>query len=247
MMDPISLKKIAAPLLIAAAALCCSYAKADIVLSGTRVIYNAKDKDETLRLDNKGNKPLLVQTWVDRGQEDADPGSLSVPFTITPPVFRMEPKRGQTLRIMYNGSPLPADRESVFWLNVLEVPPKLPDDKAGNTNLLQLAFKTRIKLFYRPEGLAGNAADAAKNIKWSISKESQGVIIQAQNNSPYFISFSDVQYVVSGKKYKVKTNMLSPMSKASFIVDGLASPQKGTLEYISINDFGGSSQTTTQL
>ncbi len=45
------------------------------------------------------------------------------PFTATPPVSRIDAKRGQTIKLMYTASSaLPKDRESVFWFNVLEVP-----------------------------------------------------------------------------------------------------------------------------
>ncbi len=57
---------------------------------------------------------------------------------------------------MYTASSvLPKDRESVFWFNVLEVPPKPDAATVANQSLLQLAFRTRIKLFYRPEALKG--------------------------------------------------------------------------------------------
>lgn len=55
-------------------------AQADIVLSGTRIIYNADQKDVTLRMENKGARPLLVQTWIDTGSENADPSTLKVPL-----------------------------------------------------------------------------------------------------------------------------------------------------------------------
>lgn len=214
---------------------------ADIVLSGTRVIYNEKDKDEMVRLENKGEKPLLVQTWIDKGQENVDPAKLFVPFTLTPPVFRIEPKRGQTLRIMYTqGAALPADRESVFWLNVLEIPPKLPEDKTKNQNLLQLAFKTRIKIFYRPANLAGNAIDAAKDLKWSIINENSHVYLKAKNSSPYFVSFSNASFTSTGKKYSVAIKMLPPMSEETFAVSGLNAGSTGKVDYVAINDFGGS-------
>lgn len=69
---------------------------------------------------------------------------------------------------MYTASSaLPKDRESVFWFNVLEVPPKPDAAKAANQSLLQLASCTRIKLFYRPEGLSGIPSDAPLALKWS--------------------------------------------------------------------------------
>ena len=36
---------------------------ADIVISGTRVIYKSDQKSVNVRLENKGNNPLLVQSW----------------------------------------------------------------------------------------------------------------------------------------------------------------------------------------
>lgn len=102
---------------------------ADIIISGTRIIYFADKKDVNVRLENKGNRPLLIQNWLDTGDDNADPSQIKVPFTSTPPVSRIEPKRGQTVKVMFTGTTqLSADRESVFWFNVLEVPPrKMPN------------------------------------------------------------------------------------------------------------------------
>lgn len=88
---------------------------ADIVISGTRVIYKSDQKSVNVRLENKGNNPLLVQSWLDTGDDNAEPGSITVPFTATPPVSRIDAKRGQTIKLMYTASTsLPKDRESVF-------------------------------------------------------------------------------------------------------------------------------------
>lgn len=46
---------------------------------------------------------------------------------------------------------LPQDRESLFYLNVIDIP---PDNPARSGNLLKLAMQNRIKLFYRPQGIA---------------------------------------------------------------------------------------------
>lgn len=87
---------------------------ADIVISGTRIVYPASSKDVIVNLDNRGNKPLLVQTWLDDGRDGVDPQELKLPFVITPPVSRIDPQKGQSLRITYMGSALPQDRESLF-------------------------------------------------------------------------------------------------------------------------------------
>ncbi|MCZ5740532.1 fimbria/pilus periplasmic chaperone, partial [Escherichia coli] len=46
---------------------------------------------------------------------------------------------------------LPADRESMFYFNVREIPPK-----SNKSNTLQIALQTRIKLFWRPKALEKN-------------------------------------------------------------------------------------------
>lgn len=65
---------------------------ADIVISGTRIIYDANKKDVSVRLENKGNRPLLVQNWLDTGNDNADPSQIKVPFASTPPRFAYRAK-----------------------------------------------------------------------------------------------------------------------------------------------------------
>ncbi|MGP4131767.1 fimbria/pilus periplasmic chaperone [Pantoea tagorei] len=112
---------------------------------GTRVVYPAAEKEITVRLDNRGDQPALVQAWIDDGDPNQPVDKINVPFVMLPPVFRMEANKGQTLRIVYTGSDLPVDKESIFWLNVLDIPPK--DKSRINKNQLQMAIRSRIKLF----------------------------------------------------------------------------------------------------
>lgn len=66
---------------------------ADIVISGTRIVYRGAQKDVNVRLENKGSRPLLVQTWLDTGNDNTEPGAIKVPFNATPPVSRIDPKK----------------------------------------------------------------------------------------------------------------------------------------------------------
>ncbi|END3797310.1 fimbrial chaperone [Escherichia albertii] len=209
---------------------------ADIIISGTRIIYNSDKKDVNVRLENKGNRPLLIQNWLDTGDDNADPSQIKVPFTATPPVSRVEPKRGQTVKVMFTGATdLPKDRESVYWFNVLEVPPK-PKDAKTDKNLLQLAFRTRIKLFYRPSGLQGEPAEAPAKITWKLNNAQ----LLANNPTPYYVSFNDITLESAGKNYKVDSSMVAPFSQASFSVTGQpGSVSSGKVNYKAINDFGG--------
>jgi chaperone protein EcpD len=179
---------------------------ASVVISGTRVIYPSDAKEVSVKLNNVGPSPVLIQSWIDTGDVTAKPAAIQVPFVLTPPMNRVEPSKGQTLRISYTGGALPMDRESVFWLNVLEVPAKKV--AKAEENLLQMAFRSRIKLFYRPVGLVGNANDAVKAVTWS----AKGNSLQAINPTPYHVSFASIK--VNGKT--VEGEMVAPHGTQTF-------------------------------
>ena len=67
----------------------------------------------------------------------------------------MNPHSGQMVRLSFVGQPLPRDRESLFYLNFLQVPAVRQTD--SDKNKLLLVVTNRLKVFYRPAGLAGDA------------------------------------------------------------------------------------------
>ncbi len=72
---------------------------AGIQLDATRVIYPEGKKETTLGLKNEASEPRLIQAWVDAGEgNEARP-----PFIIMPPIFRIDPGKGQSLRISFIG------------------------------------------------------------------------------------------------------------------------------------------------
>ncbi|CAI1599302.1 fimbria/pilus periplasmic chaperone [Serratia fonticola] len=210
---------------LAVVALFSTHSLASIVINGTRVIYPSDQKEVSVRLDNTGNSPVLIQSWLDTGDINAKPAAIKVPFILSPPINRVEGGKGQTLRISYSGGSLPMDKESVFWLNVLEVPAK--KQEKSDENYLQMAFRSRIKVFYRPAGLAGNANDAAQAVTWSI----KGSSLQAFNPTPYYVSF--VSLTVNGKK--IEGEMVAPRSALTLAIPA----NKGnTVSGEFVNDYG---------
>lgn len=210
---------------LAALALTSTVASASAVISGTRVIYPSDSKEVSVKITNNGSAPVLIQSWIDNGDQNARPAAIKVPFVLTPPMNRVDAGKGQTLRISYTGGNLPMDKESVYWLNVLEVPGK-NQAKAGD-NTLQMAFRSRIKLFYRPAGLQGNANDAPKSVTW----QAKGNSLEANNPTPYFVNF--VNLTVNGKK--VDGAMVPPRS--SMTVD-LPGKSGNKINGAFVNDYG---------
>ncbi|WP_242462663.1 fimbria/pilus periplasmic chaperone [Pseudomonas sp. OST1909] len=76
-----------------------------VVITGTGVVYPADKKEVTVKINNEGANPVLVQSWIDQGDSFSTPSSSSAPFVISPPVSQVDPGKGQSLRLMCTGAP----------------------------------------------------------------------------------------------------------------------------------------------
>lgn len=219
------------------------FANASVVIMGTRIIYPAQQKSINVQLNNNETASSLIQSWIDTGDAESTPDSVKVPFIINPPVFRMEPKSGQTLRIIYTQEKLPSDKESLFYLNVLDVPakPKFNEEikTETNKNYLQLAIRSRIKFFFRPDNLKYSPSDAYEKVIWSLEQNSSQTFIKADNPTPYFITYNNVSLTLKGKKYRVEfPSMVAPHTSIRFpLQQPLFSAEK--VSWTVINDYGG--------
>ena len=86
---------------------------------------------------------------------------------VTPPLFRLEGKQTNTLRIFPNAniSNAPNDRETVYFFNVMSIPPT--SDSDADKNKLQLAVRHKMRLIYRPKSVQELSANAeAKKLEW---------------------------------------------------------------------------------
>lgn len=220
-------------------------ATASVVIGSTRIIYEAGQAEVNVKLKNEGSQPALTQAWIDKGDAKAAPGSIQVPFIVTPPVTRIDQGKGQTLRLMHTGESMVQDKESVFWLNVLEIPPK---EKASQ-NLLQMAFRSRIKLFYRPAGLKGKAEDAPSQVSWRLVKSGNRNAIEATNPTPYHVTFIEVNVASNGKRAKFTDgDMLAPGEKKVLpLVGDVVQGANTEVTYRFLNDHGGAVKGTRTL
>jgi len=157
---------------------------AGLLTEGTRVIYPADSNGRTLRIANTNPWPVLVQPWVDQGE--GGPEAANAPFVALPAVFRLEPSATHHLNILYTGKPLPEDRESLFWLNLYEIPPSDADADADEARLT-LTINTQLKLLYRPKGLDA-PDDLAAQLQFRLDQQDGNWCVLAWNPTPWHAS-----------------------------------------------------------
>lgn len=216
-----------------------SIASASVILHGTRIVYPSGQKDVTIVAENNGKVPALVQAWLDKGDEINSLDTDETPFVLTPPIFKLDPSKTQSIRVIYNKAPLPKDRESLFWLNVLEVPPNVTD--AENQNALNVTFRNRIKVFFRPSELKGDLRKSAVEMQWSLVPIANMVNISIKNPTPFFITLTEVVATVGGKEYKASGQMVSPFNSLELPLSGLKSTSGLTkVKYTFIDEKGAS-------
>ncbi|ENR5390342.1 fimbrial biogenesis chaperone [Providencia rettgeri] len=204
---------------------------AGISLDRTRLIITGDENSASANLSNTSSSiPFLAQSWV----EDANGKKITSPLVVLPPLQRINGGQKGVARVSKTAEidKLPQDRESLFYFNVREVPPK-PD----KPNVLQLAMQSRIKLFYRPTAIIPESKSAVWQDQVIFYK--QGNNWRAENPTPYFvtiISLNNKPVAEGGKKLTDFPGvMIAPKSHLDIKVN--SSGESFTMMYV--NDYGG--------
>lgn len=202
-------------------------AQAAIALDRTRAVFNGTEKSISLNISNENkNLPYLAQAWLeDEHQQKLTAG----PLVVTPPVQRLEPGNKAMLRVMATpaAKQLPVDRESLFYFNLREVPPR-----SAKPNVLQIALQSKIKLFYRPAGIV-----AAPGAIWQdqLVLHVAGNGYRIENPTPYYITVIGLGATEQqSENGAFETVMIAPKSSSQVKSGTFATPH---LTYI--NDYGG--------
>lgn len=205
---------------------------AGVIMIGTRVIFPGGAPETTVQLNNPDPQPYVMQLQLTH--EDNSPDNQA-PFAIVPPVFRMEPNSGQTVRLIANGTEkLPTDRESVFYLNITQLPSQKSSEQ--NKNQLIIAVTSRVKIFYRPKELIGAQSDAYKLLTFSVD---HGKVV-VNNPSGYFITVRCAAFTKSNRSITLAQSvMLAPKSSATWSAsENISSLRGGQMKLILVNDYG---------
>ncbi|EAY0104273.1 fimbrial chaperone [Salmonella enterica] len=223
------MNKVLKKALIASVVLLMSHqSMAAFTLNGTRFIYEEGKKNISFEVSNGAKETYGGQVWVDNTTQNRD----DVYIVPTPPFFKVKPGQKQIVRLMNVNPALPADRESLFWLNVQEVPPK-PENTEGN--VLAIAMNTQVKLLYRPKAIIDGRREAEKKI--TISTVNNKTVLK--NPTPYYFAVTGIRHngtpVMFSKSELNALAQLAPYSEVSLGNKNL----HGKVAVGAINDWGG--------
>lgn len=204
-------------------------ASAGLMLGGTRVILGEKSREASISVRNTGTSPYVMQAWIDAGE-----GRNKTPLLVTPPLSRLDPAAENMLRILRVADDLPPDRESVFWLNVKEIP-----ERSSDENVLQIAVRSRIKLFYRPAKLVGQPWESRAQLRWAVAADAsgQGAALKVGNPTPYHVIFTALN--IDNGQQTINADMVPPFGEMSYPLSAVKTPRPVRVGFTTLNDYGG--------
>ncbi len=134
-------------------------------------------------------------------------------FLISPALFRIDPDGGQSVRIVYSGdiAQLPADKETIFYLNMVQTPPR--NSALAGQNQLKVILRDRLKLFYRPATIKGTPTELPQRLQFRFKAPDQLLVT---NTSPWFASVVKARVQLAGQWQELDLDMIAPGASRSW-------------------------------
>ncbi|CQD40003.1 fimbrial biogenesis chaperone [Yersinia mollaretii] len=216
---------------------------ASVIAERTRVIFSEGSTEESLQLVNSNKYPVAVQVWVDDGDLMATPEKAISPVLVLPPVFRLQPQAQRSLRLILSGaSKLPVDRESAFWLNVYEIPPK-STTKVEDESFVTLGLRMQYKVFYRPKSIPAPGETLGKALTFTLVRSGDSALIKVNNPTPYYASLASLTLGSA----EALPDMVAPFSTLDFPLNHSPTAGNPTLNFVLIDDLGNSKALSSNL
>ncbi|MDU9389384.1 molecular chaperone [Pseudomonas sp. zfem002] len=207
--------------------------QAALSLASTRVVFDSDKRSVSVLVNNPSDSTFAVQTWVNT---DADDTTSAVPLIASPPLFRIDPGKEQLVQISALPGDLPNDRESLFFFNVQEI----PQSRGEQRNVLNIALRTRIKLFYRPSQLGHDPMGRLGELRWSLERAEGKAYLVVDNPTPFHFSFSRLE-LRSGERLSQPAGapMALPLARQRFALESADIGNDALVTFTAINDYGG--------
>lgn len=213
--------------------LCCiAQSFAVVNVEGTRAVFNSGDKVVSMRLVNSGDEPAVVQLWTDDGDPLASPQESRTPVIALPPIFGIQPGEIRSVKLqLVSPEKILKDRESLYWLNIYQIPPRSKSDDAEQRVFLPLRF--RLKIFVRPENIPVLEEDAGKKIDFTVVNVKGTEKLVIKNPTPWHMNIGELN--IDGEA--LAGLVVSPYADSQVTLSE-QSKQARSIQYSIINDDG---------
>lgn len=198
-------------------------AQAALSLDKTRYIFNGNEKAINLLISNTEKETYGGQIWLENVREtDSRPS-----FIAAPSFFKVKGASQQSVRILQAFEHLPQHMESVYWLNLQELPP------AREGSGLTVAVRSRVKVFYRPVALLDERKGAEQRIRVQQRPEGKALV----NDTPYIFAITAL-LDAKGNKLTPKDPKASETLQLFMPGDSVDVTGLNVAQVASVNDFG---------
>ncbi|QXI35058.1 MULTISPECIES: fimbrial biogenesis chaperone [Pseudomonas] len=215
-------------------------AEAALTINATRIIHPSDARSSSVVVANPTKRLFAVQTWVNTQSDDT---LTAVPLVPTPVLFRLPPGKEQLVQINRLPNDLPQDRESLFFFNVQEI----PQQGTSGQNQLNIAMRTRIKLFYRPSQLKGLPQDSVEQLSWFLQQRDGNLYLVVDNPTPFHFTFDRLEVSGAGESEKPSTMAMAlPFAQQSYRLTQVRRVHGLQVTFNTLNDYGVSTAIMQQ-
>lgn len=180
---------------------------AGVTAEVSRIVFTDDKLEQSLLLANLNEYPVLVQLWVNDGDVNGTPDTaVDAPVIPLPAIMNLAPMEKRSIRLIRAREDLPQDRESLYWLNIYEVPPQPSSLDATEGQWMVLTMHTQMKLLFRPLALMADPDSLLQPVK--LEWKAGGLIVS--NSSPFYRSLTRI--VVPGLERELYPGTLGPFS-----------------------------------
>ncbi|MFD1802528.1 molecular chaperone [Mixta tenebrionis] len=202
-------------------------AQASLVLDQSRIVISAQDGMGTVKINNPTARDYLIQNWITNSKN----GTQEEIF-VQPPLLKIKARHKVAINVEAIDPALAKKaQEQLYWLNVKEIPKV---DKSQNGSQLVLAMLTRVKVFYRPDGVPAEMGKEYMKLKWKRA----GNNLTVTNPTPYYITFNEV-WEGNNKAKPLVADMVAP--GATLTIKNYRG--SSVIHYNIIDDYGDNSDT----
>lgn len=193
---------------------------AQLAVDGTRVIFPASAQEVVVSVRNDGDTPMLAQVWVGEDDPKQAPEASRAPFVVAPPLLRLDAGKDKKLRVRQVRVGAPKDdREHLYWLNLVAVPPQAGGESGENT--LQVATRSRFKVLFRPAGIEPLLPSKfADSMSYAVRVGASGPELVISNPTGFHFNIGRIALVQNGTSHSLENPYVAPFSDRVIALPG---------------------------